>query len=71
MAAKIDPIAGAEINPVLLNPRSDAFGIGKVSLFHSNQGRSHLGCRTGIQSIKLFGIGAATLGIDVLPDFDH
>lgn len=69
--AEIDPVAGTKIYAVLGDTRPDAFGVGEVALLHPDQGRRHLGRRTGIKPVEPSRIWAAALGIDVFPDLKH
>ena len=66
--SEVQPVAGPLVDPILLHPCPDAFGVGQVAPFQACQRHGHLGGRLGVQVIEPVGERAAAAGIQKLPD---
>ena len=54
--AEIDPVAGAEVYPVLEDASAHTLSVREIALFHPDQRCRHFGCGLGVKPIEPSGI---------------
>ena len=69
--AKVNSVTWTKINPVLVNTRSNAFGVGQIALLHARQSSRDLGRRLSVQMVEPSGIRTASAPVKVFAYFDH
>ena len=69
--AKVNSVTWTKINPVLVNTRSNAFGVGQIALLHARQSSRHLGRCFSVQTVRPIAERAAPGRVKVLAHFDH
>ena len=68
---KIDPVARAEIDPILKDALADGFDVRKVALLQPDDRSGNLGACYRLQIRKPFGEWLMTVSGDVVADFEH
>ena len=69
--SKIHAVAGAEVSPIFIHARADAFGIREITLLNADQTCSDLGRCRCVEAVKPFRKRAASFQIKILPDRYH
>jgi len=71
VSAKIDPVAGSEVEAVLMHARSNTLRIREIALLHAGDGYRHLRSRWSVETIKPFPVRTAAVSSDILADLDQ